>query len=86
MKPSTCASYHTPLRRKYRCVKTLNFEQMGQVNGGDAYSAICGGLFTGWGLVLGYATMAMGPVGWGINAAWSLIGLGVCNMDSIMGD
>ena len=67
-------------------MKTLNFEQMEQVNGGkaDAYGAICGGLFTGWGLVLGYAAMSLGPVGWGVTAAWALIGYGVCNIETFL--
>ena len=65
-------------------MKTLNFEQMEQVNGGGFWGAIgCGVLFVGWGAVMAAGFAATGGVASaGIiiatEAAWNLIGVGAC--------
>jgi len=70
--------------KNYKCVKTLNFEQMEQVEGGSTYSWICGGIFGVWGGVLSYAAMSIGPVGWALTAVWTGIGYVACNAEDFL--
>jgi len=61
-------------------MKTLDFEQMEQISGGSTYGWVCGGLFTGWGVVLSIGAMTMGPVGVAVGAGWAGVGYVVCNL------
>ena len=63
-------------------MKTLNFEQMEQVNGGSAYGWVCGISMGFWGTVLaaGLTIASAGMAGVVVGAVWTGLSVGICNM------
>lgn len=72
---------HYYITKNLEIIKTMNFEQMEQVNGGSWLGFGCGVFMTSWAGVLAYGAAAAALTAGAsvaITLVWGIVGTGVC--------